>query len=352
MSGRNGKTFSPEDFGRTVWGPLLADLCRWLLEETHKDGITELYFVSRDSYLLYCLFKETMGPDGPAVYYLEVSRRALGLGAQVSAGASPVDGGRVFCSCESRQYLTSFPLRGNCGLVDIGWHGSIPLCLQELPRWRELALKVYLVGYAGPDTPALQVRSYLRRRDSLASEAFVGLWELLMMEDKGSPVGHVHTQNGWQPVRAAHVPCGTALAARPGSSARDRQAWLLLRLYAVTGAVLLLREMDRRTIAARGRTALRCFLRMGRHPRREEAEFLGVLLFQDDLSCSALAAPRSLRDYLREPMHLLADYHDSRWKCGFLRLLLPLPSAAFPLWRLLRSADHRFSIRDKYGIIT
>lgn len=62
-------------FGYEVFGPLLYGFIRWLHEETKRDNIEQIFFVSRDGYIMKKLYDQ-MDYDIPA-FYFEASRRSL-----------------------------------------------------------------------------------------------------------------------------------------------------------------------------------------------------------------------------------------------------------------------------------
>ncbi len=350
---RRGQTenFSFRIFGAEIWGPLLADLCRWLMEETAADGVEELYFVSRDAYMLYCLYRACAGPASPAAYYLEISRRSLGM-----EESRENDGIGAECPPDAIGYLQSFPRRGRCGIVDIGWHGSIPDRILPWFPGDGGRLTVYLVGYRGSRRRAggrLCFRSYLSRRESLCSEAFVGLWELLMMEDRGRPAAYRQAGDSWMPIRTFHIPCGT-VRAPAGNTEEARGNWLLLRLTALYRAFTILHREGSAAVRQGGTGARRRFLRLGTRPAPHEVRALGRYLFCDGGTWGPLAMPAAFSVYRRCPSLFREDYHRSRWKSGFLCGLLGSRSAGMPLWYLLRLAGRtakRFSKRHKLGII-
>lgn len=62
-------------FGYEVFGPLLYGFVKWLHEEIKRDNIEQIFFLSRDGYIMKKLYDQ-MGYITPS-FYLEVSRRSL-----------------------------------------------------------------------------------------------------------------------------------------------------------------------------------------------------------------------------------------------------------------------------------
>lgn len=62
--------------------------------------------------------------------------------------------------------------------------------------------------------------------------------------------------------------------------------------------------------------------RLGTDPSVSEARLYGRIPFLDQGRTRPLAEPRSRLFYLFHPAALFRDFKESRWKMGFLRLLL------------------------------
>ena len=63
-------------------------------------------------------------------------------------------------------------------------------------------------------------------------------------------------------------------------------------------------------------------LRLGMEPTQAEAWRFGSIPFLDQGRILPLARPKPPLFYLARPLRLLQDFRESRWKMGFLRLLL------------------------------
>lgn len=42
-------------------------------------------------------------------------------------------------------YIEQIGMKGSCAIVDIGWHGSMQYCLEQIAKYNGLDLKIY--GY-------------------------------------------------------------------------------------------------------------------------------------------------------------------------------------------------------------
>jgi hypothetical protein len=76
------------EFVAAFLGPFLVTFAAWVLESAKRDGVRRLYFLSRDSYLLWKVaMKLSAGHGGVDCRYLQVSRQALFLPSSEGIGA-------------------------------------------------------------------------------------------------------------------------------------------------------------------------------------------------------------------------------------------------------------------------
>lgn len=77
LNNHTPKNFNDEyyKFGYEVFGPLLYGFIRWLRKETEKDNIEQIFFLSRDGYVMKKLYDQ-VEHNIPA-FYFEASRRSL-----------------------------------------------------------------------------------------------------------------------------------------------------------------------------------------------------------------------------------------------------------------------------------
>lgn len=299
------------DIGRAVLGPLLAAVLHWLLETCRRDCVNELFFLSRDSFLLYAAYRrigrEIESGAIPDAHYLCVSRKSLGL----RGNADPEEIRRC------RAYLLQEGVAAGCGIVDIGWHGSTAERIALLCGIQN-GLYSYYLGDLGRGPYA---RAFLRRPESLLCEGCLGVWEILFREDAGEEICYRRTGDRWSAVRSA---CKTS------------------------GQTELLRDMREEAV----REAVRCFfssgphtpspvrkvLRIGLFPSSGDLSRLGSLMLEECGALVPLAGPCPAGKYLLYPRLWLRDYHRCLWKCGFLAEMGAGP-AAFPVWLLLRTLN-------------
>ncbi len=301
--------------GRTVVGPFLADLVRWLLARSQEDGVERLYFLSRDAYLFYYAYRRAAVEEVPGSFpearYLCVSRESLGL-----CGASRRRA-EEYRNC--RSYLLQEGVSERCGIVDIGWHGSCAARISQLCGLQG-GLYGYYFGYLG-DAP--QARAYLGRGGSFLCESCVGLLEMLFREETGEEIRYERDGGRWVPRRTA-----------AGHSGSDALLHRMQEEALETAGECLRRNRSRRAAAAASTARL---LRIGLLPTARERRILGALQMEEEGRCRPLAGPRAPGVYLLHPRLWMRDYHRSLWKCGFLADMGAGPAACL-LWLVLRTS--------------
>jgi FMN phosphatase YigB (HAD superfamily) len=74
-------TGDPSDLGYAVYGPMFAGFALWVLQQAIRDGIDELYFLSRDGHIVYRICEIFRGAFSrmPRMKYVYASRRSLNL---------------------------------------------------------------------------------------------------------------------------------------------------------------------------------------------------------------------------------------------------------------------------------
>lgn len=198
-----------ERIGCVVFGPILYGFTQWLIAKLREDGINNVYFLSRDGYMLMRAFEEFELPD-IKIQYLYCSRRSylvplmwkhpefddvtqtlfLGKGNMTVRGLMLRFGldpdkyieraesfslemdkiysqGSIYTSNAVRRfyesikqdvienskneyralvtYIKTLSLSSKIAVVDIGWHGSMQYALEELIR--EENLNTAVKGY-------------------------------------------------------------------------------------------------------------------------------------------------------------------------------------------------------------
>ncbi|WP_150124256.1 HAD family hydrolase [Cupriavidus nantongensis] len=82
-------TGDPVRFGYAVFGPTIVGFASWIYREAVRDGVKDLYFLSRDGWIVKEVFSLLFAKysDCPKVHYFHASRRATRV-AQISGRAS------------------------------------------------------------------------------------------------------------------------------------------------------------------------------------------------------------------------------------------------------------------------
>lgn len=362
-----GRAVDGEAVGFAVLGPLLTALCQWIHEKRKERPESRLYFLARDMYLTRQIYA-VLYPGEPT-QYLQVSRRSLcplllqrrafaqlvealphqrlsgtQIAAYCGAACPPEYAAQTFdlkaggeearlytlfhaltppaSAALALGYLRQSGLQGEDWLVDIGSGGTTQMLLESL---------------CGCTLHGLQLSgdARLRKRRHGAAEVFLSLdraqaalyWagqpmlERMISQDVGATVAYAEEGDTYMPQQAAQRPEPLVQALQRGALAFAK-AW--------QGSVLA-------GTAIRPQQAIAPFLHLTGQPTKQQAALLGDLTVEDG-GVYPLAAPGSLRSYLRHPARARHDLAQARWKIGFLKRLLPWP---LPYGRLYLAAKNQ-----------
>lgn len=239
-------------------------------------------------------------------------------------------------------YLREKKIGGKFAIVDIGWSGGMQRFLQT--TLNEMGINSEIYGYY------TGVASYFKRNlidsqfklnmhgylfdfmhnpnDVDCRNCFVGLYEMLFLETKGSVEKYEVTDDGR--VLAKRYPYE----------------------YYVNGQFLpeieCVKEVQKGAldyvITNRGTDNIDCdrlvqckeLLREGQNPSSETVKLFADFRFFDEGEYYYLAHPKSLLFYVFHPSVLKMDFLKSRWKTGFLKRLLVLPLPYYSIYKSLK----------------
>lgn len=365
-------------FGFEVLGPLLYGFSTWLHENVKQRGLTRIFFLSRDGYLMQKGYQLLYGADAVENSYLYVSRKALfvpqlwiesefesviwslaentvwncdklcdKLGIDLNMGRTIwTDCGLLpqqsFLSQELGQdsravqfyqriqetviensksayadfvcYLQQQDFAGKIAIVDIGWRGSMQYYLQSMITHADICADIHGF-YVG------------RIRETIPS---INLSAYIPPEA--------------QPRVGGAGLFESLFLAQEGSTKayrRDPDGYVRPVLYqseytangedkkiqAYQEGALAFIEMMKTGVGAQpmdNAVATANLYQAIRRPRKLELGLFADLSFSDG-DTHPLAAPQSLGIYLRHPKRLMLDFATSQWKIGFLKRLFRIP---------------------------
>jgi hypothetical protein len=205
-----------------------------------------------------------------------------------------------------------------CGVIDIGWHGSLQTSLRDVLGLEPSLLKGYYLGlhhgasHSEPDTR----RAFLdesRPGDFIAYHRSlrrcVEIFELFFAETDGSIIGLNQDKSGaFRPVREI------------GGQTKETLADLASAQAAV------MRRLERDGAPTDRAGAIRAISRLLSHPRPEEARYLGDIVHQEGFGGFGrqvrLARPRyTWKEYVHHLGELVWDVRKTFWRAGFIARL-------------------------------
>lgn len=236
-------------------------------------------------------------------------------------------------------YINQNNIGGKFAIVDIGWSGGMQRFLQTILE--DMAIECDIYGYYTgiaeyykrnlSDRSNLCMSGYLfdfshNPNDFDCRSCFVGLYEMLFLETKGSVKRYMENATGY--VYAERYPYEYIVDGE-----------LLDEVKAITevqkGALEYVRENQHTNISDKY-SLCRSLLQAGQKPTSEAVRLFANFRFFDEGECCYLAKPQKWSYYLMHIKDLKNDFLRSRWKTAFLRKLLKLPLSYISIYYFLK----------------
>ena len=165
--------------------------------------------------------------------------------------------------------------------------------------------------------------------DKDCRNCFVGLYEMLFLENKGSVEKYVRNDN--DQIEAVRYPYeylvnGEMLSEVESIKSTQKGALDYVERHKCDSV----ENLDKLSLC-------RTLLREGQYPSDEGIRLFADFRFFDEGEYYKLACPRSLWFYLLHPSDFKIDFLKSRWKTAFLKRLLVVPLPYYNIYKLLKS---------------
>lgn len=239
-----------------------------------------------------------------------------------------------------KKYLTQNNINGKFAVVDIGWSGGMQRFLQTTLNTMGIDNEIFgfYTGIASYykrniSTEKLNLNGYLFdfSHDKSAVDirsSYVGLYELLFLETKGSVKNYTEDKNG--KIVAVRYPYEYA----DGKGLLNEAKCIGVVQTAALDYVKT-KENDNAVIPSK-KELCKPLINAGARPSSEALKLFADFRFFDEGVCNYLAKPKGLVYYLFHPNRLKKDFYASRWKTGFLRKLFRVPISYQSLYNFLK----------------
>ena len=240
-----------------------------------------------------------------------------------------------------KEYLKEREIGGKFAIVDIGWSGGMQRFLQA--TLSEMGIKAEIYGYYTgiakyykrniSDGFVLNMHGYLfdflhNPSDKDCRNCFVGLYEMLFLENKGSVEKYIRNEQGqMEAVRYPYEYMVNGEMLPEVEYIRSAQK----------GALDYVKDHQSDSIDRIDKLQL-CgnLLSEGQNPSFKSIKLFADFRFFDEGEYYKLSSPRSLWFYLLHPSDFKIDFLKSRWKTAFLKRLLVVPLPYYNIYRLLK----------------
>lgn len=240
-----------------------------------------------------------------------------------------------------KEYLKEREIGGKFAIVDIGWSGGMQRFLQT--TLNEMGIKSEIYGYYTgiakyykrnvSDGFVLNMHGYLfdfmhNPFDKDCRNCFVGLYEMLFLENKGSVEKYV--RNAYGQIEAVRYPYEYMESGELLPEVEHIKS-------TQEGALDYVKEHQSDSIDSIDKFRL-CgnLLSEGQNPSSKSIKLFANFRFFDEGEYYKLARPRSLWFYLMHPSDFKLDFLKSRWKTAFLKRLLVIPLPYYNIYKLLK----------------
>lgn len=237
-------------------------------------------------------------------------------------------------------YIHKNNIGGKFAIVDIGWSGGMQRFLQDTLNQMGINNDIYgfYTGVAKYykrnliNGQPLKLYGYLFdfSKNSHAIDprsCFVGLYELLFLETKGSVKKYeIDRDNNVCAVRYPYEFSDSPYDKKAVTCIEKVQEGALMYITKHKGEFP--REMSSLVLC-------NSLLHFGQNPSLRDVEMFGDFPFFDEGKRSYLAKPNKLVYYLFHYSIFKKDFMESRWKTGFLKRLLKIPLPYYRIYNLL-----------------
>lgn len=242
------------------------------------------------------------------------------------------------------KYINQNKLQGKFAVVDIGWSGGMQRYLHEMLSHLniEYEMKGYYIGIADYYKRNLKVVSKLdlngylfdfmhNARDEDKRSSFVGLFESLFLEQRGS-VKNYYFDEKEEIINANRYPYEYI---KNGKHTRESKCVMKIQegaLYFVkkVSEVVALQELNYTP-----RELFEGLNQTGNAPQKKDINMFADFRFFDEGEIRCLAAPKSFWFYCLHLKDLKKDFLLSRWKIGFMKRIFKINFPYLKIYKAL-----------------
>ena len=239
------------------------------------------------------------------------------------------------------EYLKQNEIGGKFAVVDIGWSGGMQRFLETTLKEMNIDADIYgyYTGVADyysrniKDGIQLNLNGWLfdfyhNPQDQDPRSCFVGLYEILFLETKGSVKKYI--KDGNNKVSAERYDYEYNVNGKIMNEVeyiKDVQDGALLYIQ---------HNININTIEPNARQLCKPLLDAGQLPTKEAIDLFSDFKFYDEGEYTFLAKPQSLTYYVFHPQAFKMDFYKNRWKSAFLRKVFKVPISYYRVYKFLK----------------
>lgn len=240
-------------------------------------------------------------------------------------------------------YLKGQEFPEKFAIVDIGWAGSMQRYLKQTINLMGMDIDIsgYYMGVAPFCTkntkldPGLDLNGYLfdfnhNPEDCDTRSSFVGMFESLFLEQKGSVKKYIIKKDGY--IKTERYPYEY--------EENDKLSFEAKAVMQIQdGALQFIKNIKSAKIlnmfSYTPEELFSGIYKAGTNPSKQFLKMFGNFRFYDDGITEKLASPKKSYYYFLHPRHLMKDFLSCRWKIGFLKKMFKINLPYQMIYKLL-----------------
>ena len=378
-------------FGKDYFGPFLWGFTQWLYMKLKQVHISRVYFFSRDGYMMDLAFRQLGYNTEFDTQYVHFSRKSLRqallcttsgyqeslqyLGWEKYVTLSKLLEYYGYDTCERKnlselyiwelskeyaydslkenieveqiytllqsqinekskkqiellsEYIKQIGMNGPCAIVDIGWHGSMQYCVEQLLKLNGLDSKIY--GYYIGISPQFPIcglcDGYLYNSQNLKLRKSVlcslGILERLLQSTEGSTDGYMKVGDMICPVYRDY-------------EYKDDPKLIYYIKEWQKGALDYVEQRDNSAFKDADYVKYaHPLINFGKNPTLKDVKLFSSFYNIDGMK-EYYVSQKKLVQY--KPRELMRELSNSVWKTGFLKSVFKIPFPYFLIYRIFR----------------
>ena len=385
-------------FGYEAFGIILYGFSKWLIKNLKKENIKDVFFLSRDGYIMKKAFELLPESKEFKTNYLYVSRRSLRVPSIwfsekrkketifptkyisindliMSIGLNADNYQDVIQECglqpeqiikedqvenkyevmklldeiwddvldnsieeynNLREYLVQFNMPENIAIVDIGWRGSMQFFLRKIleKMGKGINIKGYYITLSTSHLKGMDMYGYLQDVDGYSKGCDLLRGYVGLIE-----MMFLMSEGSVQRYKKLN---GKVIPILEDYEYANSKEYADRVMHIQQGAIDFIKgiecENSLKDMSFTSEAAFTYLNEVGNHPTMDDINRFGDFPFFNNGTVSLLVQTDNLTEYIKNPKKAKQDLYKSRWRIGFLRQLFKINLPYYTLFKIMMKA--------------